>query len=106
MIFARPDENQVASLAGVFQSAMLVHQLANKPQHDTDALRNAALSVLRVEADSVIEVYASWRDLQLGLETLRQVFLGKAGHASKDIFQYAVGMHQIAAKLETLPSVS
>ena len=106
MIFSRPDDSQVASLAGVFQSAILVNQLANKPDHDSGALRSSALSILRTEAETVIEVYASWHDLRLGLETLRQVFQGKTGHASRDIFQYAVGMHQIATRLETLISVT
>jgi high frequency lysogenization protein len=105
-VFAQPDRNQVLAFAGIFQSAMLVHQLANNDACDQEALRCSALSILRLEAESVVDVFSSVECLRLGCGVIDRVFGGKMGQASKDIFQYSVAMHQLAVKLQYAPNIS
>ena len=105
-MFASPIRDQVIALSGLFQSSMLVYQLANKESHDEFALQQSSLSVLRVNAESVEAVYSSARGISMGAETLDQVFGGRLGAVSRHIFQYAVSMHQLSIKLERFPHVS
>lgn len=104
-MFSKPTKDQAASLAGVFQSAMLVCQLANHNRHDAAALRSSVSSILRVDADSVLEVYGALRHLRLGFEVMERVFQGKLGATSRDLFQYSIGMYQLGGKLDSLPSI-
>ncbi len=105
-MFAAPTRDQVIALAGLFQSAMLVYQLANKDSHDEYALQHSSLSVLRVDAQSVTEVFSCLRGVSMGCEVVDQVFGGRLGATSRDIFQYSVSMHQLGIKLEGFPHVS
>ena len=105
-MFSAPNKDQAASLAGVFQSAMLVSQLANQNEHDEVALRNSALSILRIEADSVIEVYGSMTHLRLGFNVMERLFQGNLGNSTRDLFQYSVSMHQLAGRLAGMTAMT
>ncbi len=105
-MFQNPTRDQVLALAGLFQSTALVHQLATRDDHDESALAASAVSVLRVDADSVNEVFGSLDDLRLGCGSLANLVGGRAGDASRAMFQYAVSMHQIALRLPSMDSVS
>jgi high frequency lysogenization protein len=105
-MFAAPSRDQVIALSGLFQSSMLVYQLANKDSHDEYALQQSSLSVLRINANSVEQVFSSVRGVGMGCETVDQVFSGRLGSISRHVFQYAVSMHQLGLKLESFPHVS
>ncbi|MGI9317222.1 MAG: lysogenization protein HflD [bacterium] len=105
-MFAAPSRDQVIALSGLFQSAMLVYQLANKESHDEYALQQSSLSVLRINARSVEAVYSSLHGVSMGCEVVDQMFSGKLGNVARHIFQYAVSMHQLGLKLESFPHVS
>lgn len=63
--------HQVIALAGVTQAATLVQQLATKGSADNVALHTSIGSVLKIDADSVVDVYGGkLTGLQLGLEQL------------------------------------
>ena len=105
-MFASPTRDQVIALSGLFQSSMLVYQLANKESHDEFALQQSSLSILRINAESVEAVFSSSRGVSMGAETIDQAFGGRLGAVSRHIFQYAVSMHQLSLKLEKFPHVS
>ncbi len=105
-MFAPPNRDQVVALAGLFQSAMLVYQLAKKTSCNEEALRSSTLSVLRVEADSVIEVYGSMDAVSMGYGAVSKALSGKPGQLSRDIFSYTIAMHQLSQKLARSPHIS
>ena len=105
-MFGSPTRDQMIALAGVFQGAMLVYQLGNKEYCDEAALESSVFSLLRVDADSVVEVYSSVDGVRFGCSVLDQVFRGQLGTVSRPLFQYAVAMHQLALKLGQFPHMA
>jgi len=68
--------NQTIALAGIAQSAALVQQLATTGTADTRAMEASIGSVLKIDSDSVIDVYGNLGGLKLGLEQLNQQMTG------------------------------
>ena len=68
--------NQTIALAGIAQSAALVHQLAITGAADASAMEASIGSVLKIDSDSVIDVYGSLAGLKLGLEQLNAQMTG------------------------------
>ena len=62
--------NQTIALAGIAQAAALVQQLATKGTCDQAALEASIASVLKIDSDSVLDVYGSLEGLKLGLTQL------------------------------------
>ena len=62
--------NQTIALAGIAQAASLVQQFATKGSCDPVALETSIASVLKIDSDSVIDVYGSLSGLSLGLTQL------------------------------------
>lgn len=68
--------HQTIALAGVAQAAALVQQLATTGTADTAAMEASIGSILKIDADSVLDVYGgNLAGLQLGLEQLSQQML-------------------------------
>ncbi len=68
--------NQTIALAGIAQSAALVHQLATTGTADNAALETSIGSVLKIDTDSVIDVYGDLAGIKLGLEQLNSQMTG------------------------------
>lgn len=68
--------NQTIALAGIAQSAALVHQLAITGTADASAMEASIGSVLKIDSDSVIDVYGSLAGLKLGFEQLNAQMTG------------------------------
>ncbi len=62
--------NQAIALAGIAQAAALVQQLATKGTCDQAALETSIASVLKIDSDSVLDVYGSLEGIKLGLQQL------------------------------------
>ena len=105
-MLSKPGQDQVVAFAGLIQSAMLVDQLATSDHYDHDALLASAVSVLRVEADSALSVFGSLDGVRVGCGSVATLLGGRAGQASRALFQYAVAMHQVAGKLSQMTHLS
>ena len=68
--------NQTIALAGIAQAAALVQQLATKGTADPAALEASIASVLKIDSDSVIDIYGSLTGIKLGLEQLNVQMTG------------------------------
>lgn len=69
--------NQTIALAGIAQAAALVQQLATTGTADTVAMETSIGSVLKIDSDSVIDVYGGSLDgLKLGLVQLSEQMTG------------------------------
>jgi high frequency lysogenization protein len=62
--------NQTIALAGIAQVAVLVQQLATKGACDQQAMEASISSLLKIDSDSVAEIYGGLSGLKLGFEQL------------------------------------
>lgn len=69
--------NQTIALGGIAQACALVHQLATTGKTDTNAMEASIGSVLKIDADSVINVYGDLNGIKFGLQELDQQLAGK-----------------------------
>ena len=68
--------NQTLALAGIAQAAALVEQLASTGTADAAAMETSIASLLKIDSDSVIDVYGSLNGLKLGLQQLDMQMTG------------------------------
>ena len=102
---ARSLRNQVLALAGIFQSAFLVQQLARTGRTDTEALHASIQSVLALDAPDVEAVYGGVQGVRLGLELLSTKLSGKSKPADMEMARYVVAMVQLEGALRRRPAM-
>lgn len=102
---SRSFTDQVLALAGVFQSARLVQQLAREGRAETEAFRASTRSILAIDADSVEAVYGGPPGLQLGLTLLRDKLTGRSSPADLEMARYVVAMLQLERVLHRKPAM-
>jgi high frequency lysogenization protein len=68
--------NQTIALAGIAQAAALVQQLATTGTADPMAMEASIASVLKIDSDSVIDVYGGMPGIKLGLKQLNEQMTG------------------------------
>lgn len=68
--------NQTIALAGIAQAAALVQQLATTGRADAEAMEASIASILKIDSDSVTDVYRGLEGVRLGLEQLNQQMTG------------------------------
>lgn len=91
-------ENSTIALAGMFQSAELVRQIARQGLVDQAPFEASIQSVLKIDADSVEAVYGGLSGIRTGLQVLcRQLGAGTKRHL--DVMQYVLGMVFLERKL-------
>ncbi len=94
-----PGKDRTLAFAGVFQAALLVHQLARMENYDSGALHQSSFSLLRLDSDSAGEIFGSAHGLRLGLDCVARLFGGPPDSSAREVFQYAAAMHQLSVKL-------
>lgn len=68
--------NQTIALAGITQAAALVQQLATTGKAESVALEASMTSILKIDSDSVLDIYGGLDNLKLGLEQLSEQMTG------------------------------
>ena len=97
--------NQVLALAGIFQSACLVQQLAREGHTDSAALRTSIQSILALDAPDVETIYGSARGVRLGLGLLNSKLTGKTKSSDMEMARYVVAMVQLEGSLRRNPKM-
>ncbi len=87
------------ALAGVFQAARLVQQLAHRGRSDTAAWLASINSVLKLDAATTEAVYGGAGGVALGLELLRDKLRGHTQPSDVELARYVVNMLQLERKL-------
>ena len=105
-IIPPPDRGLTLALAGVFQSAALVHQVATLDQFDEQAMYESSYSLIRLDAERIEEVYGSEIGVELGLHTMIKLFSRQDDGATREIYTYVVSMHQLSLKLAKFKKTS
>jgi high frequency lysogenization protein len=102
---ARSLRNPVLALAGIFQSARLVQQLAREGRTDNEALRASIQSILALDAPDVEAVYGGARGVHLGLELLSTRLSGKTQPSDMEMARYVVALVQLEGSLRRRPAM-
>ena len=91
MIFNRPTSDQALALAGVFQSAELVDHLARYGDISDAQLSGAMTTLLNQNPGSVMDLYDSTDNLELGINSLRTMLTDRT-KGSADVMRYVIGI--------------
>lgn len=86
------------ALAGVFQSASLVNQIATKGVVDEHDLSVSVKSILTMHPDSTLHVYGNYENLRTGLYAL-VAQLGNGQYRDLNIARYVISLLHLQRKL-------
>ena len=87
-------------LAGMFQAATLVQQVARKGDVDRFAKNASINSVLILDAVNALAVYSDQQGIKLGLNQMKEVFDSPRSSETIEVFQYVAGLAQLAVNLQ------
>ncbi len=96
-------ENRTLALAGMFQAAELVQQISQKGLFDQAPFEASIYSLLKLDADSVTDVYGGIGKIRTGLRVLIEQFGGDKQNV--EIMQYMLGMEFLERKLIKHPKM-
>ncbi len=91
-------ENSTLALAGMYQSAKLVRDIARQGLIDQEPFEASLNSILKIDASSVEDVYGELAGLKVGLQTLCKQ-LGSGTKRTLEITHYVLGMMILERKL-------
>lgn len=92
-------QDQTLALAGVFQSAFLVQQIALTGQASGAAMETSLETLFKIDSSNVTDVYGNLASVSIGLKTLKQQLAGKAGKQDMEITRYVIGLMHLQKKL-------
>lgn len=98
-------EDQALALAGLFQSATLVHLIAHQGQCP-DAVMEASLRALFVtHPERTVDVFSGLRGAQLGLQEMARVLHSQSGQKDLEILRYALNLVHLETQLRKQPDM-
>lgn len=86
-------KQKTLALAGLFQAAELVRQAASHGTWSGYAATALLGSLLKLESDSVDDIYGDRERMRLGVESLLSILLGERRHL--DTLQYAIAILKV-----------
>ena len=92
-------ENQTLALAGMFQSAALIEQMAYKGDISQAAFDCCVDSLFAFEAETTLDVFGDLSGLTRGLQALSQQLGGHSQDSGKNLAYYIMSMLKISIKL-------
>lgn len=93
------EEEKALALAGLFQAASLVQQLARTGEVNSGALDTLLNSIFSLDPKTVEDVYGGVKGVQLGVDTLLLVLKEKESARYADAIRYTIGMLHIEKML-------
>ncbi len=96
--------NQTIALAGIAQACSLVQQLATSGSCPVPALEASIGSLLKIDSDSVADVYGGLAGIRHGLEQL-QTQLGSRALANPEQARYAAQLVYLQKRLAAKPAM-
>ena len=97
-------ENNTIALAGIFQASELVRQIARQGMLDQAPFETSIQSVLKINADSITDVYSGLSGIKTGLQVLCQQ-LGNETKRDMEVMQYVLGVIFLERKLAKRPDM-
>ncbi|GGB90788.1 high frequency lysogenization protein HflD [Marinobacterium zhoushanense] len=106
---ARAHDEQAIALAGVFQAASLVEQIARRGMVAQNSYEASIASLFVSDPKTTEDVYGGTRDLpfnlSLGLKQMQELVDKRAGGLNQDVMRYALSMIQLERKLSARPDM-
>ena len=98
-------QRQTLALAGVFQAAHLVHELATRGMVDQHTFETSISSILVTDPDTTADIYSGdFSNLRTGANTLRKV-LQKDDSVDASVLRYAMGILVLNTKAAKSPAM-
>jgi len=91
--------DQTLALAGIFQAASLVRQIANKGTANSAHIESSIESLFRFDAANVEEVYGNLAGVNHGLHILQQQLCGDRSVEEMEITKYVISLMVLEKKL-------
>lgn len=99
-------EDQAIALAGVFQAAAQVEQLAKTGYSPSDYLQTNMSSLFDLNPDSVRAVFGNdLRNIELGLSVMHELLTQKQSRNYPDALRYVLGILHLQKKLAKRPDM-
>jgi high frequency lysogenization protein len=97
--------DSVLALAGIFQAASLVQQVAREGDPEPAAFQASMASVLLLDAAATAQVYGGPAGVRLGLQVLDSELRG--GHAARqrEVTAYVIGLMHLERRLSRRPDL-
>ena len=99
------NRDRTLALAGVFQSAYLVQQIARHDTLEEPTFSHSISSILITDAASTMEIFGNAEGIRRGLQVLREKMFGGDGAPDFEMARYILGLIQLAAKLARNPEM-
>lgn len=96
---------QTIALAGVFQAASLVEQIANKGMANSALIESSLESLFRFDADTVEGVFGNLAGVGSGLRVLNEQAGALKNGRNLQVTQYAIAMIALEKKLAANPAM-
>ncbi|MBI5447534.1 MAG: high frequency lysogenization protein HflD [Gammaproteobacteria bacterium] len=97
--------NITLSLAAIFQAAKLVKDVARTGQVDPLALEISMNSILKIDAQSVLDIYGGAQNLQIGLQEIPRLLTKKAKKEDTEIIRYVISLMYLEKKFSKMPAL-
>jgi high frequency lysogenization protein len=99
------DRDRILALAGIFQAANLVRELAHSDSAEEPVFSHSINSILVTDATSTLEIFGHAEGIRRGLQVLREKMFGGHGVPDLEMARYVLGLIQLAAKLARNPEM-
>lgn len=96
--------NQTIALAGISQACLLVQQLATQGKADNAAVETCINSLLKIDSESVLDIYGGLAALKPGLEQLQRQVTGRT-IADPEQARYAASLVFLESQLSKQPEM-
>lgn len=97
--------DRVLALAGIYQAATLVQQVAKTARADQDDVETLLKALLNTSPSSVTDVYGAISNLKTGLNSLHINLGNKHDEKNLEIIKYVIGIMVLEKKLGKHPSL-
>ena len=94
-----PLENQTLALAGMFQCAVLIEQLAYKGEVNQAAFDCSVDSLFAFEAENTLDIFGDVFGLSRGMQALTNHLSGRGQATGKNLAYYIMSMMKVSANL-------
>lgn len=96
---SRSIQDQTLALAGVFQAAALVQQIAHNGRCATASQETCIQSLFVTDPRTTLEVYGELKNLREGLAALNSVFSNQSRKQDIEILRYGLSLIQLESRL-------
>lgn len=95
----KKDLERTLALAGLFQAARIVDDLAHKGVTESTSFEESINSIFELDPQSINDVYDTEHANQLGLNTIESVLSGNTSQSYSETIRYALAIMQLERML-------